>query len=580
MITITNARVPGSGRPIDIEVQGGVVTRVSMPVTSEAAVSADVADATARIWPADLAPTTDFNHMLAGVGGGTPAITGASRSSAGANRDDEANTVIDAAGRWIIPGLWDHHTHFTQWASTFGRLDLIDARSAGEAMDMLRRYIDERRAAPGGLDPDTFVVGMRFRHSLWSRYEQPTLAAIDEATGDQPVALSSMDMHCGWVNSAAARRLGVSVEKSGLVGELDWFDAYCKLDNAPGAADETLRMIRLAEADAARKGVVGIRDYEMTDDNLGIWMKRFVTCAPQPDDFETNPAWHGIDWEESFAHGIRGLRVDAGVYPEQLQTMINSHWHTGMKLPGSDGLGRVGAMKMIADGSLNTRSAYCSAPYTDIFPDSYGTLSYTPDQIEAYFHLATRHGFDIACHAIGDEANTIVLNAAEATRAHGSIEHAQLLKPKDIARFAKLGIAASIQPQHAMDDRDVIARFWAEPAGIPYAFRSLKESGATLLMGSDAPVAPLDPWMAISAAVFGSFTSDRSPFQPEQRLDVRTALAASTAVGRDTLQAGDQADLVLLDRDPYAADSPEEMRAMGDHVAATMMNGRWTYNVL
>ncbi len=95
--------------------------------------------------------------------------------------------------------------------------------------------------------------------------EQPTLAAIDAVTGDQPVALSSADMHCGWVNSAAARRLGVHVDESGLVGELEWFNAYTTFDKAPGAAEETDRLLREAEQDAASKGVVGIRDYEMAE---------------------------------------------------------------------------------------------------------------------------------------------------------------------------------------------------------------------------------------------------------------------------------------------------------------------------
>lgn len=131
----------------------------------------------------------------------------------------------DAASKiWVIPGLWDCHTHFTQWSYTLGRLDLIDARSAGEALDMLRRHLEERRES-GALDPNQYVVGMRFRHSLWSDDAQPTLAAIDAVAGDQPVALSSADMHCGWVNSAAARKLGVDVDESGLVGELEWFDA-------------------------------------------------------------------------------------------------------------------------------------------------------------------------------------------------------------------------------------------------------------------------------------------------------------------------------------------------------------------
>ena len=533
LVRIVNAGVPGSQDRVDVVLRDGVVTSVNPAGTDLASHGAMPAGA----HTAFLAHTSNAADT-----GSAPTPTPAAAPA------DE--TTINADGLWIIPGLWDCHTHFTQWAKTLGRLDLINARSAAEAMDMLHRHLDERRAA-GTLDPDAFVVGMRFRHSLWADDEQPTLAAIDAVTGDQPVALSSADMHCGWVNSAAARRLGVHVDESGLVGELEWFNAYTAFDKAPGAAEETDRLLREAEQDAANKGVVGIRDYEMAE-NIDTWIKRFKA-------------------------GVNNLRVDAGVYPERLQAAIDAGWHTGRELPDSNGLGRVGAMKLISDGSLNTRSAYCSTPYSGIESPTYGTLSYTPQQIEDYMRLATEHGFDIACHAIGDEANTIVLNAAAATHAHGSIEHAQMLKPVDIPRFAELGLTASIQPQHAMDDRDVITRFWANPAGIPYPFKALHDVGATLRMGSDAPVAPLDPWLAISAAVFGTESSDREPFQSEQCLDVRTSLSASTATGRDRLAAGDPADVVLLDTDPYAATTPEAMRAMPGHVVMTLLRGVRTY---
>jgi predicted amidohydrolase YtcJ len=533
LVRIVNAGVPGSQDRVDVVLRDGVVASVNPAGTDLASHGA---------MPAGAHTAFSAHTSNAADTGSAPTPTPAAAPA------DE--TTINADGLWIIPGLWDCHTHFTQWAKTLGRLDLINARSAAEAMDMLHRHLDERRAA-GTLDPDAFVVGMRFRHSLWADDEQPTLAAIDAVTGDQPVALSSADMHCGWVNSAAARRLGVHVDESGLVGELEWFNAYTAFDKAPGAAEETDRLLREAEQDAANKGVVGIRDYEMAE-NIDTWIKRFKA-------------------------GVNNLRVDAGVYPERLQAAIDAGWHTGRELPDSNGLGRVGAMKLISDGSLNTRSAYCSTPYSGIESPTYGTLSYTPQQIEDYMRLATEHGFDIACHAIGDEANTIVLNAAAATHAHGSIEHAQMLKPVDIPRFAELGLTASIQPQHAMDDRDVITRFWANPAGIPYPFKALHDVGATLRMGSDAPVAPLDPWLAISAAVFGTESSDREPFQSEQCLDVRTSLSASTATGRDRLAAGDPADVVLLDTDPYAATTPEAMRAMPGHVVMTLLRGVRTY---
>ena len=363
LVRIVNAGVPGSQDRVDVVLRDGGVASVGPAGTVSAS------DSTMQT----KAHTTSLEYATNAIASGSVSIP----TSAAAPVDE---TTIDADGLWVIPGLWDCHTHFTQWAKTLGRLDLINARSAAEAMDMLRRHLDERRAADT-LDPDAFVVGMRFRHSLWADDEQPTLAAIDAVTGEQPVALSSADMHCGWVNSAAARRLGVHVDESGLVGELEWFNAYTAFDKAPGAAEETDRLLREAEQDAASKGVVGIRDYEMAE-NIDTWINRF-------------------------AAGINGLRVDAGVYPERLRAAIDAGWHTGKELPGSAGLGHVGAMKLISDGSLNTRSAYCSTPYSGIEPLTYGTLSYTPQQIEDYMRLATEHGFDIACHAIGDEANTI-----------------------------------------------------------------------------------------------------------------------------------------------------------------------------
>ncbi|WP_241520116.1 amidohydrolase [Bifidobacterium catulorum] len=508
---ITNARIPGTDRIVDIAVLDGVVTRI-----------AAAGDVHGR----------DNGEMFA-----KPAYTAA------------YTETVNAGGRWVIPGLWDGHTHFTQWAATFGRLDLIRATSAHQAMEMLRDYLDDRRNSFAGLDPDTFIVGMRFRHSLWDDDQQPSLAAIDAVAGDQPVVLSSADMHCGWVNTAAAKRLGVRVDDSGLVGELEWFDVYGKLDDATGK--EQLKLVKAAEQDAAAKGVVGICDYEMAD-TIAQWRKRF-------------------------AKGIDRLRVRVGVYPERLEEAVAAGWQGGAQIEDSDGLGRVTTMKLIADGSLNTRSAYCSEPYSSITPETRGVMSYSPEQIEHYMTIARANGFDVACHAIGDEANTVVLDAFEHTGATGSIEHAQLLKPGDVARFRALGLVASVQPQHAVDDRDVVTRYWGNTSAIPFPYRTLYDAGVPLRFGSDAPVAVLDPWVAMAAAVYRT-DNERDSYQPEQRLGIQTALESSTFGNGSEIAVGDPGDLVLLDKDPYATYSAAELRSMP--VAATMCAGRWTHFAL
>ena len=139
---------------------------------------------------------------------------------------------------------------------------------------------------------------------------------------------------------------------------------------------------------------------------------------------------------------------------------------------------------------------------------------------------ATAAGLDCAVHAIGDRANTLALDAFAATGARGRVEHAQLLGPADLARFAELGLVASVQPEHAVDDRDVADRYWAGRTHRAFAYRSLLDAGAELVLGSDAPVAPLDPWITLAAAVHRS-ADGRPSWHPEQEIPLDVALAAS-----------------------------------------------------
>jgi predicted amidohydrolase YtcJ len=151
------------------------------------------------------------------------------------------------------------------------------------------------------------------------------------------------------------------------------------------------------------------------------------------------------------------------------------------------------------------------------------------------------------------------------------VEHAQLVAADDFARFAALGVVASIQPEHAMDDRDVADHYWADRVDRAYAWRSLLEAGGTLALGSDAPVAPIDPWVTMAAAVFRT-RDGREPWHAQQRISVEAALAAST---RSTVAVGQPADLVAVPRDPSASDA-DELRSMP--VLLTMLGGRVTFS--
>ena len=263
--------------------------------------------------------------------------------------------------------------------------------------------------------------------------------------------------------------------------------------------------------------------------------------------------------------------VRTGVYPGDLDEVIARGLRTGDAVPGGAGLVTMGPAKIITDGSLNTRTAYCHDPYAQ--GGGVGLPSFSFDELTELMRRASNAGLVPAVHAIGDHANSLALDAFELVGCGGSIEHAQLLRAVDVARFARLGVIASVQPEHAMDDRDIAEVYWAGRTGRAFALESLAAAGVALRLGSDAPVAPLDPWIALDAAVTRS-RDGREPWHPEQSLPVAVALAASTD-GRDSVTQGSLADLVLLDADPLATD---DLRGMP--VAATLLGGRFTHSVL
>jgi predicted amidohydrolase YtcJ len=222
--------------------------------------------------------------------------------------------------------------------------------------------------------------------------------------------------------------------------------------------------------------------------------------------------------------------------------------------------------------------------------DGSGVEITSRDELVELIRGGARAGFPLAVHAIGDLANREALDAFEETRSDWEplglrprIEHAQLLAPEDLPRFAELGVAASVQFSHAPSDRDLADRFWGDSTSEPYAFRSLLDSGAVVANGSDAPIEELDPLAGIRAGVLRTL-DDRPGWRPEQALSVEQALEATCVTPawlsgdehrRGKLLPGFYADLVVLDRDPLACE-PEELPGL--RVVATMVGGAWTHN--
>jgi predicted amidohydrolase YtcJ len=496
-----------------------------MPETAAAAVTRHLVLASVRI-PGDTA-LYDV-HVANGV---------VSRVTPGGMAGTQA-PAVNLDGRFIIPGLWDEHVHMTQWALAANRIDLSGAASARAAADVVRSALSD--PGPGDQGGDLTVVGVGFRDAVWA--DLPSLELLDGATRGLPTALLSHDLHCVWLNSAAASRYGVPVDSSGLLREEPAFELTRELGKLPDAVVDA--WVREAAQAAASRGIVGIVDFEMTW-NREVWLRRV-------------------------AGGFDSFRVEAGVYPQDLARAVAEGMRTGQEVDGGAGLLRVGPLKVLIDGSLNTRTAYCVDPYPH---GGRGLLTVSEAELLELLVRARESGFVPAVHAIGDGANEVALNAFAAAGIAGRIEHAQFVRGQDFARFGALGLTASVQPAHALDDRDAADSNWAGRTDRAFPLRSLLAAGATLALGSDAPVAPLEPWTAMSAATTRAGQDGRAPWHPEQALTRQEALAASTR-GRGRIRVGDSADLVVLDGDPLAV-ADAAFAAMP--VAATLVAGRFTF---
>ena len=458
--------------------------------------------------------------------------------------------VLDLEERVVTPGLWDEHVHFSLWAQHRRRVSLVEASSASQAAAMMGEAVTANALKPS---PDALVFGTGYRDGLWS--DQKSTALLDRTTGDTPVVLISVDVHSAWVNSATLRLFGVvGHDSDGVITEREWFDFARRVNSVD---DGTLDLWAMEAAHhAASRGVVGIVDLEMRY-NAPDWLRR-----------------------AGAAGGRYPLRVEAGVYPDDLDRAISEGLASGQELaPGII----VGPFKIITDGSLNTRTAHCVEPYLTVSPAEYGAMNFPPAEIEAILVKAQGAGFDLAVHAIGDEANRIILDIFQKHRLRGRIEHAQLVRWEDFVRFGQLGVTASVQPEHAVDDRDVTDVYWADRVNRAFALRRLVDSGASLVLGSDAPVSPLDPWVSIAAAV--TRTRDgRAPWHHDQALTMAEALSSSC---RSQLEVGQPADIAVLGADPgwlseaFAVDLPklsDAVRSMP--VALTVSAGVITHRDL
>jgi hypothetical protein len=490
-------------------------------------------------------------------------------------------TVVDLKGRLTVPGLADSHAHFIQGGFQLLAVDLKDARSEEE---FVRRIAAKART----LAPGRWMQGGDWDEEAWPSEKLPTRWLIDSVTPHTPVVISRYDGHAVLANSLALQLAGITKEtpdpsggvivrdpKSGeptgvLKDEAQELVAKVIPRPSEGEMEEALRA---ALKEAARVGLTSVHD---------------ITVGPE--------AWNG-----NFTGEIELLRraeLEGWLTCRIYAITPIANWKNLAEAGISHGMGgdflKMGAVKAFADGSLGSRTAWMFKPFDDD-PGNNGLpmpLMVPPAKLEEIARQADKAGIQICTHAIGDRAISSLLDiyeriGGEHPAAHRfRVEHAQHMRPEDFARFGKLGIIASMQPYHAIDDgRWAEKRIGHERARSSYAWKSMLNAGAVLAFGSDWPVAPLDPLLGIYAAATRATLDGKNPggWFPEQRLTIEEALRAYTFGAayaafqendKGTIAPGKLADVVVLSDDLFRI-APERTKDV--HVVFTIVGGRVVY---
>ena len=516
----------------------------------------------ARVWTAN--PARPWASGVA-VSGEKISMVGSSAEIAKMLQGAPRARVIDAKGAMVTPGFIDSHVHFITGGFRLSSVQLRDARTPAEFIARVKAYAST-------IPPGAWITGGDWDHQNWGG-ELPRRDWIDSVTPRNPVWVSRLDGHMALANSLALQIAGVTTATADVEGGTIVRDAAgnptgIMKDNAsnivdrvepPPPAELNDRALDAAMRYVAARGVTSVH-------NMGTF-----------DDLAT--------FERAHRDGRLITRIYAVTPISQWERLRDTVAARGR---GDEWL-RIGGLKGFADGSLGSHTAAMFAPFSDSPRDS-GFFVETPDDLRRWAQGADRAGLQVIVHAIGDRAINSQLNIFEQVeRENGArdrrfrIEHAQHLLPADIPRFAQLGVIASMQPYHAIDDgRWAETVIGPERAKTTYAFHSLLDAKARLAFGSDWFVAPPTPLEGIYAAVTRRTLDDKRPegWVPEQKIRVEEALRAYTSDAayasfdetiKGSIERGKLADLVLIDRD-ITRIPPETIRDA--KILLTVVGGR------
>ena len=491
--------------------------------------------------------------------------------------------LIDLDGRLVLPGLTDAHFHYYDWSLGLRRLRLSAATSIPDLRERLAQRVSET-------PPGRWILGQGWNETRWPDPRMPTRTDLDAVAPDHPVILWRNDLHLAAVNSLALQKAGITGDTpdppEGLIDRDEsgrptgvLRDLAINLVSdvlPPPTEEETAEAMRDGFAILHRLGLTGVHDY------------RIMGGADGP------PAFRA--YQRLRAGGELALRLWMHIPGERLDEAIALGLRTGF---GDDYL-RVGHVKLFSDGGQGARTAWMLEPYKDV---GHCGIPLTPmEEIAEAVRRADQAGLAVAVHAIGDRANREliavfeqVLNGGRAAATESRtiappmaphrIEHVQMIRPDDVARLARLGVVASVQPIHATDDIPMIEESVGSRGRFAYPFRDMLDAGIVLALGTDCPVADPNPLWNIHAAATRQTRDGMPPggWYPRQRMTVAEAvwgytMGTALVSGRETMLGsitpGKLADLIVLDRDIFAIEPMEIAQAQ---VVMTVFDGRVVY---
>ncbi|RIK88181.1 MAG: amidohydrolase [Planctomycetota bacterium] len=531
--------------------------------TGERDPTADPIVVVGRVWTAD--PARPWAQAVAVEGERIAAVGDKDELLAALRQAGATPRIVDAAQGLVVPGLIDSHIHLIEGGLHLTAVQLRDAASREEFVERIRHFA---KKLPAG----AWITGGDWDHTLWGG-ELPDRRWIDAATPNHPVWVARLDGHMALANSAALKAAGLGDDVGDVAGGEIVRDAAGRptgvlKDNAMSLVDRVVPEPTLGERLSA---TVAAMDYLAA---------RGITAVHHMG------SWPDVEVLRSARRqGLMKTRVYALTPLAQWQRLADEVRRAGR----GDAWLAIGGLKGFVDGSLGSHTAAFLEPFADA-PADRGLLVNTPEDLERWTAAADAAGLQVAVHAIGDRAIRLQLDVFQRVAQRNGprdrrfrVEHAQHIAPEDIGRFGELGVIASMQPYHVIDDGRWAERvIGARRSETTYAFRSLLDAKAAVAFGSDWFVAPPSPLEGIYAAVTRRTLDGAHPdgWAPAQKITPEEALRAYTAGAAyagfqeklfGSLEPGKLADLVIIDRDVIHG-PPDDLRQA--RVLLTMVGGR------